>query len=263
MSIIGLITDFGLKDNFVGVIKAVILKINPGARIVDICHEVKPQDIPEAAFLLKGSFQFFPARTVFLAVVDPGVGSKRKKILVKSKNYFFIAPDNGVLSLALKEEPPLEIIEITNEKYFLKPTANTFQARDIFAPIAAYLSKGGRLRDFGKPIESFRALALPSLKLTERELSGEIIYIDRFGNLVSNIDKDTLKDFIKNKKFKIAIKGETINKLSRHYAEGTQQRPLALIDSFDYLEVAINKASARNYLGINKGAKVRVIRGGS
>lgn len=259
-SIISLITDFGLKDNFVGVMKGVILKINPGAQIVDICHGIKPQDILEAAFLLKSSFEFFPSKTVFLVVVDPGVGSKRKKILVESKNYFFIAPNNGVLSLALKDEPPIKIVEITNEKYFLKPTSNTFHGRDIFAPVAAYVSKGEHIHNFGKPIKSFQALELPPLKLTDRELIGEIIYIDRFGNLVSNIDKDTLRNFIRNKKFKITVKGKIINKLSHHYAEGTHQRPIALIDSFNYLEVAINKASACDYLSVDKGAKIKIIK---
>ena len=134
MGVISLITDFGLKDNFVGVMKAVILKINPQAQIVDICHEAKPHDILEAAFLLRSSFKYFPNGSVHLVVVDPGVGSERKKLLVKTKDYFFIAPDNGVLSLALKGQAPLKIIEITNKKYFLKPTSDTFQWQQYFYP---------------------------------------------------------------------------------------------------------------------------------
>lgn len=261
MSVVSLLTDFGLKDNFVGAIKAVILRINPAASIVDICHEVKPYGLIEAAFLLKSSFRFFPPGTVHLAVVDPGVGSNRKKILVKTENYFFIGPDNGVLSLALREERPLRIIEITKEKYFLKPTSNTFHGRDIFAPVCGYLSKGENFQKFGKSAESFKALELPPVKVKSQELNGEIIYIDRFGNLVSNIDKDTFMRFIQDKRFKIFIKSKTIDKLSRSYSERADRRqPLALIDSFGFLEIAVNLGSARAFLGVDKGTKIKVTR---
>ena len=260
MSVVSLITDFGLRDNFVGLIKAVILKINPKSQIVDICHDIKPQDISEAAFLLKNSFRYFPSGTVHLVVVDPGVGSKRKKLLVKTKNYFFLGPDNGVLSLALKDERPLKIIEITNEKYFLKPTSNTFHGRDIFAPVAAYLSKQEPINNFGPRIKSYHDLELPKIKMTSKILSGEIIYIDHFGNLVSNIDKDALYKFVKDKKFKISIKNKTIDKLSSSYCVGSHFEPLALIDSFDFLEITINCGSARDYLRVAKGEKIKVIR---
>jgi len=260
MNTISLITDFGLSDNFAGVMKGVILNINPDAKIVDICHEVKPQDIFEAAFLLKGSFRYFPSGTVHLVVVDPGVGSERSKILVKTKKYFFVGPDNGVLSLALKEEPPIKIIEITNRKYFLRPVSDTFHGRDIFAPVAAYLSCGLDIDEFGNPIKSIQPLELPKIKKTEKSLSGEIIYIDRFGNLVSNIDQDTFKNFTKNKKFKIYIKDKIIDKLSHSYTEEHPLKPLAIMDSFHYLEIALNSGSAKDYLGINRAEKVVIQR---
>lgn len=260
MNVISLITDFGFEDNFVGVMKAVILKINPDAQVVDICHEIEPQDILQAAFLLKSSFRFFPSGTVHLVVVDPAVGSERKKILVKTKNYFFVGPDNGVLALALKEEPPLKIIEITNQNYFLKPISDTFHGRDIFAPVAAYLSKIKDIYKFGKPINSFKELSLPAIKMTSKSLVGEVIYIDRFGNLVSNIDKEILENFGKNKKFKICIKDKIINRLSCSYADAPALKPLALIDSFNYLEIAINGGSAGNYFKAKKGTKIKVIR---
>ncbi len=258
MSVISLITDFGQNDNFVGVIKGVILNINPAVKIVDICHLVNPHDILTGAFLLKSSFRYFPEGTVHLVVVDPGVGSKRKKVIVKTKNYYFVAPDNGVLSLALKDQPLLEIIEITNKRYFLKPTSDTFHGRDIFAPTAAYLSKGRDISKFGKRIKSIQELSLPQIKITSKGLIGEIIYIDFFGNLVSNIDKETLDNFINGKKLKIYIKDKTIEKLSYGYAEGTYLKPLALIDSFNYLEIALNRSSACDYLKAKKGAKVTV-----
>jgi len=270
MSVISLITDFGQNDNFVGVIKGVILSINPNAKIVDICHEVKPHDILTGAFLLKSSFKYFPKGSLHLVVVDPGVGSERKKLLVKTKDYFFVAPDNGVLSLALKDQAPLKIIEITNKKYFLKPTSDTFQGRDIFAPTAAYVSKGVSINSFGRQIKRFKDLELPQVKQNSKCLIGEIIYIDRFGNLISNIDKDTFHNFIsatkhggsanlfggKDKKFKIYIKDKTIEKLFHSYAEGVYLKPLALIDSFNYLEIALNRGSACNYLKAKKGAEV-------
>lgn len=260
MSIVSLITDFGLGDNFAGVMKAIILKINPHALIVDICHNIKPQDIAEAAFLLKSSYKFFPYGSVHLAVVDPGVGSKRKKLLVKTENYFFIAPDNGVLALTLKDEKPLEIIEITNKKYFLKPLSDTFHGRDIFAPVSAYVSKGEDIEKFGRSIKSFKALQLPKVKIKHDELTGEIIYIDHFGNLVSNIDKDTLERFIKNRKFKLCIKDKTIDKLSRSYSGGPSLKPIALIDSFNYLEIAVNSGSAGDFLGVDRGEEFKIIR---
>jgi len=199
MSVISLITDFGQKDNFVGVMKSVILSINPTAKIVDVCHEVKPHDILTGAFLLKSSFKYFPKGSLHLVVVDPGVGSERKKLLVKTKDYYFVAPDNGVLSLALKGQAPSKIIEITNKKYFLKPASDTFHGRDIFAPVAAYLSEGKNLSTFGKRIKSIKELRLSQPQITSKALAGEIIYIDRFGNLVSNIDKEMLDNFISAK----------------------------------------------------------------
>lgn len=260
MSVISLLTDFGQKDNFVGVIKGVILSINPNAKIVDICHEVKPHDILTGAFLLKTSFKYFPKGSLHLVVIDPGVGSERKNLLVKTKDYFFIAPDNGVLSPALKDQPPLKIIEITNRNYFLKPTSDTFHGRDIFAPTAAYLSKGEDFSKFGKRIKSIKELSLPKAKITSEGLIGEIIYIDRFGNLVSDIDKEMLDNFIKDKKFKIYIKDKIIDKLSRSYSEGAHQKLITLIDSFQHLEIAINSGSARDYLSVNKGTKIKVKR---
>jgi S-adenosylmethionine hydrolase len=297
--IISLITDFGLRDNFVGVMKAVILKINPRVRIVDICHEVKPQDVIGAAFLLAGSFKYFPRGTVHVAVVDPGVGTKRKKILVKTRNYFFVGPDNGVLSLAFKVEAPEQVIQISNDRYFLKPTSSTFHGRDIFAPVSAYVSRGVDILKLGQPTEHFKTLEFPPVEASGRRLIGEVIYIDRFGNLISNISKESFLSFIKNRKFKLDIKGQAVNvappglkarrslwaqsrpalprpkrrgsilglqagvlrrrdKLSQSYAEARQGEPVVLIDSFNYLEIAINGGSAQEYFRAGRGEKIEV-----
>lgn len=260
MGIISLTTDFGLTDNFVGVLKAVILKINPSASIVDISHQVKPQDISGAAFLLNNSFSYFPKGTVHLVVVDPGVGSPRRKIIARTKDYYFVGPDNGVLTLALKSQLPLELIEITNQRYFLKPTAHTFHGRDIFAPVAARISKGERISKFGKRIKSLQGLDIPSVKIASRILLGEVIHIDHFGNLISNIDENLLNNFIQNNKFRIYIKGKAIGQISFSYSQGSSLRPVALINSFGYLEIAVNSGSACRYLKAGKGTKIKITR---
>lgn len=259
MNTVSLLTDFGHKDNFVGIMKAVILKINPQAKIVDISHEVKPGHILEAALLLKSAFKYFPKGTVHLAVVDPGVGTKRKKLLVKTRDYIFIAPDNGILSLALKEERPIKIIELTKAKYFLKPVSDTFHGRDIFAPVAAHASREESIERFGRKIKSIKNLDLPRPKAGANALRGEIIYIDRFGNLTSNITGEAFKSFIKNRRFKICIQGEEINALSHSYSQAANSRwPVALINSFGYLEIAVPGASALACLSANIGSEVLV-----
>jgi S-adenosylmethionine hydrolase len=169
-----------------------------------------------------------------------------------------VAPDNGVLALALKDEPPIEIIHITQEKYFLKPVSDTFHGRDIFAPVAAYLSKGEPIENFGKRIKSFKELELPVVKHDVQNLIGEVIYIDRFGNLVTNIDRDLLRNFIKKEDFTIHIAEKVINKISHAYSQVKSQEPLALIDSFNYLEIAINCGSAQDYFGVGIGEKISI-----
>lgn len=258
MDVISLITDFGYSDNFVGVLKAVILKINPRAKIIDVCHEVKPQDVIRAALLLNDSFGYFPRGTVHLAVVDPAVGSERKMILVKTKNYFFAGPDNGILSLALKKEPIVKIIDVTDKRYFLTPVSDTFHGRDIFAPVCAYISKGYKIDRFGKEIKLFQRLSLPPVEKKSKVLVGEIMLIDRFGNLRSNITGDIFNNFTKSRKFNIQIKGKTINKLSHSYCQAPYLKPLAIIGSFDYLEIAVNKGSAHNFLGAGYGTKIKI-----
>lgn len=260
MNCVSLVTDFGLCDNFVGVMKGVILKINPRAKILDICHEVCPQDIFAAAFLLSSAYAYFPRGTVHLVVVDPGVGSKRKAIIVKTKDYFFVAPDNGVLSLSLQKEKPQKIVEINNPKYFLRPVSATFHGRDIFALVAAYLSCGKKIDSFGKRLTSYQKLEFPKIKLSANSLGGEIIYIDRFGNLVSNIAEKDFFAFVKKSKFKVFIRNKVIDRLSSSYSQGHPPKPLALFDSFGFLEIALNSGSAERLLNTKKGTTIKVVR---
>lgn len=260
MQCISLLTDFGLQDNFVGVIKAVILKINPRVEIIDLCHQLKPQDIFEAGFLLKGSFRYFPKGTVHLVVVDPGVGSQRKKIVVKTRDYYFVAPDNGVLWPALADEQIQKIIEITNEKYFLKPLSYTFHGRDIFAPVVAHLSLGKSIEVFGKRLNSIKQLNLPTARRMKDKLTGEVIYIDRFGNLITNINKDEFRNFVANSNFKIYIAGQELNKISRSYQEAEKNSPLAIFSSFGNLEISVREANARQFLSADKGTPIQIIK---
>jgi len=260
MNCISLLTDFGLDDNFVGVMKAVILKINPRAQILDICHAVSPQDIFGAAFLLSSAYAYFPRGTVHLVVVDPGVGSKRKGIIAKTRNYLFVAPDNGVLTLALQKERPLKIVEIGNSKYFLKPVSSSFHGRDIFAPVSAHLSCGEGINDFGRSLSSYQKLEFPKIKVNASSLTGKIIYIDHFGNLVSNIGKKEFFNFVKTGKFKIAVKDKSIDRISGNYSQVRPLKPLALFDSFNFLEIAVNSHSAEKLLNAKKGMAIKIVR---
>lgn len=271
MKTIALLTDFGLTDNFVGVMKGVILKINPcpvrkslisnGAwvRMVDITHEVLRHDITQAAFLLKSSYEYFPKGTIFLVVVDPGVGSRRRAIIIRSKDYFFVGPDNGVLSLAAKADGIKEIVTIENKSYFLKPISDTFQGRDIFAPTAAYLAQGKRLKSFGRALKTIKQLNIASPKISKNILKGEVIYIDRFGNLVTNINPALFRRFTRNERFKIGIKGATINSIGSSYQAVSPGKPLAIFGSFNFLEISVNKGMAKKYFRAKKGLAINVL----
>ncbi|MBU1997956.1 MAG: SAM-dependent chlorinase/fluorinase [Candidatus Omnitrophica bacterium] len=245
---ISLLTDFGLEDNFVGVMKGVIAKINPQARTIDITHSIEAQNILQAGFILRSSFSYFPKGTIHLAIVDPGVGSReRKAIIVKTRNYFFVAPDNGILSLTLEKEKPVKIIEIKNTKYFLKPVSCTFHGRDIFAPVAAYLSRKIKPEAFGTKLAKLKKLDSPCASFQGNVLKGSIIHVDRFGNLITNIEKSLFDSFVGKSGFKVRFKNEALDRISTAYVNTLHGFPLAIFGSFNTLEVSINKGSACDY----------------
>lgn len=258
MKTIALLTDFGLSDNFVGVIKGVILRINPRVRLVDISHAVTAHDIPQAAFLLKSSYRYFPEGTVFLVVVDPGVGAKRRPLIIRSRNYLFVGPDNGCLSPAAAKDGIKRIIAIENKRYFLQPLSHTFHGRDIFAPVAAQLARGKNLRLFGRPLKSIRQLELPQPEIRKNTLRGEIIYIDRFGNLVTNIEQSLFKRFTRDKRFKIRIKDSSIDNVVSSYQAAKPGAPLAVFGGFGNLEISLNQGSAEKSLRANRGLAVDI-----
>lgn len=257
MSVIGLLTDFGLNDNFVGVMKGVIYRINPQAKIVDLCHEIESHNIYDAAFLLKSSYPYFPEGTVFLIVVDPGVGSERKSVIVETEKYIFVAPDNGVLSF-LTERDIKRIIQITNEEYFLKPVSRTFHGRDIFAPVAAHLSRGKKIEKFGTAIKKIKKLKFSEPQIKNNRLMGEVMYVDHFGNLITNINQDAFLRFIEGNKFQIVIGKEKISKISSSYQEGEKGLPIAIFGSFDNLEISLYGDDASQRLNLNKGSKIYI-----
>lgn len=255
--IIALLTDFGDSDYFVGSMKGVILSINPDVEIVDITHKINPFDIFEAGFVLKSSFSFFPPKTIFIAVVDPEVGSKRRILLAHYKNYYFIAPDNGVLSLVMEEKEESTVISVTSSHYFLSKISSTFHGRDIMAPVSAWLSKGININSFGEECNDWFKLKFPEVKkLDEKVYEGEIIHIDRFGNLITNIPAH----FLENKRdIKIEINGKLINKFKRSYSEGAVGEPIFLIGSSEFLEIGAFLSSAEKILNAKRGDKVKIL----
>lgn len=260
--IITLTTDFGYKDPFVGIMKGVILNINPSVNIVDITHDISPQNILEAALSIEMSFESFPYKTIHVVVVDPGVGSTRRPILVITDHYHFIGPDNGVFSqiYKLRQKPPT-IIHITSEHYFMPRRSSTFHGRDIFAPLAAWLSRGIDATKFGDPITDYVTISMPIPVMPEKNLlEGEVIYIDRFGNAITNTKTQKIDDLYSSKptgRLKVLVKDKEAP-FKTHYSEAEDAGLYSLINSFGYLELFVYRGSASSDFGIKVGEKVSV-----
>lgn len=255
--LVTLTTDFGLADHFVGVMKGVILGINPSARIVDISHQISPFEIPEAGFLIAQAWRYFPKRTVHVVVVDPGVGTLRRPILAEVGGHCFLAPDNGVLSMIFAAGPH-KVRAVTAEKYFLKPLSRTFHGRDIFAPVAAQLSRGASPARFGKLIRDYaRQEFYNPVRTGKRIWSGTILKIDRFGNLITNLQ---FAEFpaVATRPFLMQVGAEAVCRFARTYAECPSGELCLIEGSSGYLEVAMNQASAARRLGCAVGAPVEL-----
>ncbi len=266
--IVALLTDFGLADPYVAAMKGVLLSLNPDAVVVDVTHQVRPQRVEQGAFLLEQVVPHFPPWTVFVAVVDPGVGSERRALALQTPRAFFVGPDNGLLSPALPEavreragDGPAPVplpagygaVAIENERYFRHPVSATFHGRDIFAPAAAYLTLGTPLAALGPPLDS--VLALPPFRarpLPDGTLLGRVLHVDRFGNLVTSVRQRDLP----GQRLEVEVCGQRVPGLVRTYAEG--EGLCALIGSAGYLEIALPMGSAACVLGADVGAEVRV-----
>ncbi len=253
MGTITFLTDFGVKDPYVGVMKGVILGIDPGARVVDMTHEVEPQDIREAAFLLDDYWRYFPTGTVHVVVVDPTVGSSRRPLIVSAKGHHFVGPDNGVFTLLMDNAPDIHVIE--NRNFMLSPVSSTFHGRDVFSPAAARLSRGYFPQAFGRRITDPVLLDGIHPVINGRTLNGSVVRFDRFGNAITNIKGRALRSFAAEGPFEIRIGGHSFTSLGRTYCEGDIT---CLEGSSGYVEFGVFKGDFKWETGTDKGEPVTV-----
>ena len=256
--IITLMTDFGTSDHYVGVMKGVILNINPQVQIVDITHNIPPQDIHGAAFLIDSAYRYFPTGTIHVIVVDPGVGSERQAIVCQTETAYFVCPDNGILTHILHDEERIHTVAVENSAYFLPQVSNTFHGRDIFAPVAAHLSCGIPIGVLGSPIAHPVQLPIPKPQVTDKAIIGQVIWIDSFGNLVTNISHEVLESLAGRNSVVICAGNAEINHINRSYAESAVGEILAIIGSFNRLEISINQGNAAQILGLNRGDTITI-----
>jgi len=258
--IITLTTDFGFTDHFVGAVKGVILGINPQATLVDICHMVQSHDVLDGALTLAQAYPYFPAGTAHLVVVDPGVGSARRPILAVTGKHSFIAPDNGVLSLVYEREERVTVYHVDASHYYLQPVSNTFHARDIFAPIAAWVSKGVEPSKIGPEITDYVRFTVPKPKREGNTVKGAVLKVDRFGNLVTNLTPEILPEIFaaETKPFSLTVGKAAVKTLRTNYMHAAAGEVFAILGSMGYLEIAANRSPASQIAGVGRGAEVIV-----
>ena len=255
-------TDFGLNDHYVGTMKGVILSINPTAQIVDICNAVQSFDVLDGALTIAQAYTYFPSETVHLVVVDPGVGSTRRPLLVTTDKHMFLAPDNGVLSFVYDREERILVRDITSTHYFLQPVSSTFDGRDVFAAVAGWLSKGVEVAKFGDEITDYTRFAAPKPKpVNDKLLKGVVLKVDKFGNLITNITPDDLPQLFTSEPppFKVLIARHEIAKMTHSYSEGTPGEVFVVLNSMGFLEIASHRGSAAHIVGAGKGSDVGVL----
>lgn len=257
-AIITLTTDYGTNDHLVGTLKGVILKINPEVTLVDITHNVTPFDLLDGALSIGAAYSYFPPKTIHLVVVDPGVGTERRPLLVSANNQYFIAPDNGVLSVIYEREQANMVVRHANaEHYYLQPVSKTFHGRDIFAPVAAWLSKGWQTPSMGDEIQDFKRFTLPRPKQSDGAVKGVVLRADAFGNLITNFRAEDLPESALNGgALKLQVGTQAVTRLVETFARGNNGEPIAYVGSSGYVEIAVNKGNAARALGIGRGAAV-------
>lgn len=257
MRIITLTTDFGTSDYFVGAMKGAVLAVEPAATLIDITHEIPPQDIRAAAFTIFAAYQTFPAGTIHVVVVDPGVGSSRRAILAMSEKHFFVAPDNGVLSFVYENEPQTRVFHLTNDRIFRHPVSATFHGRDVFAPVAGALARGAAPAELGEEITDFaRFETSKPLRVDERTIRGEVFHIDRFGNCLTNISANDPKPEFQDKNFWLEINEMRILTLRQFYAEAESGELFMIFGSAGFLEIVAFQNSAAKLLNVKSGQNV-------
>lgn len=257
--VIALLSDFGTRDHYAGTMKGVMIGICPDITLVDITHEITAHDVMEGALQLAASCRYFPPGTIFLAIVDPGVGSSRRGIAVEAGDYRFVAPDNGVLTAVLRDMPPKRIVELTERRYARPTVSRTFEGRDRFAPAAAWLAKGIQLSALGRTVTTYHQLEIPQPEVGE-QLTGVVLLVDRFGNLVSNIDRRTFESFARGGSVALKVGGQSIAGVVATYSDIRAGEVCALFGSSDHLEFAANGGSAADALQISRSARVEISR---
>ncbi len=259
--VIALLSDFGSRDHYAGVMKGVVLGINPDVTIVDISHDLPAHDVPFAASEIAAAYKYFPVGTIFVVVVDPGVGSSRRGIAAEAGDWRFVAPDNGVLTAVFEEVPPKKVVEITERRYARPTVSRTFEGRDRFAPAAAWLTKGVHLPALGRTITDYHLLNLPKPQMDGVVLRGVVVRIDRFGNIVTNLDRrhcEKLTDG--NGAVELTVGGRAIGRFVSTYADIAPGEGGALFGSTDHLECAAQSENAAEKLGVTVGDPVELRR---
>lgn len=256
-----LTTDFGMADYYVGAMKGVIYTINPAATVVDVSHSVQSYDLLDGALMIAQSYSYFPKDSIHVVVVDPGVGTSRRPILVTAGSYYFVAPDNGVLSLVYEREERVSVRHITSSHYFLQPVSQTFHGRDIFASVAGWLSKGVETLKFGDTIDDYVKFTAPHAKIGDAgQVKGIVLKVDKFGSLITNLTATDVAGIFGGE-FKITVGNATVTRLLSSYAEGAKGEVFAILGSGGFLELSVNKGSAAQSAGANKGSDVVVVVG--
>ncbi len=258
-SIITLTTDFGYRDHYVSAMKAVILGIVPDVRLVDISHEIPPHDTMAGAWVVRNSAMLYPPGTIHLVVVDPGVGTDRKPVAIQINDQTFVGPDNGLFSL-IAEDFDYKAVSLTNKKYWRNNRSNTFHGRDIFASVAAHLSKGVKMSDLGVELDKLVTYRW-AVPISDKDgIQGWIVHIDRYGNLITNIPESLLRDNLhESQAIRIYVGNTILDEISTTFASVTDGEPVAYIGSSDKLEIAINRGNAKEMLGVEKGAQISII----
>lgn len=256
--IITLTTDFGLQDYYVSAMKAVMLGLAPEVRLVDVSHDIPPQDIMAGAWVIRNSAFLFPEGTVHLVVVDPGVGTRRHPVALKINGQYFVGPDNGIFSL-FYDEYDVEAYRLSNQTFWREESSNTFHGRDVFAPVAAHLSKGVAIQELGDPIDDLVTYHWAVPIADKDGIQGWIVHIDRFGNLVTNISKDLLDDTIGTSRVKIYVGHTMIDRVRNTFGDVEEGEPVAYIGSSGMLEIGINKGNASRMLSVDKGAQISIV----
>jgi S-adenosyl-L-methionine hydrolase (adenosine-forming) len=261
-AIITLLTDFGMEDYFVGAMKGVILARSPGSPLIDITHQVPRQDVQAAAFTLNAAYSYFPAGTIHLAVVDPGVGSNRRPILIEAADHFFVGPDNGLFTLVLDQMATARVRHLTSAAFFLPEPSSTFHGRDIFAPVAAALANGVSPAEFGPIIhDPIRFAGMRCESAGDGTLTGRVMHIDHFGNCVTNLPWNRLVPISPAGPFFLQVKDYQIRKVAHSYSEGAAEpgRPFLICGSAGFLEISVQSISAAQQLKIRVGEPVRLV----